>query len=109
MEVSVLKQSNTEPVKVNCPHCEKDITIADMLAKYGPEELFRLADQLKDAAIHDYVNATSNMVEQECIVCGKKFMGLKPSVCCSGRDCGCMGMPIDPQVCSDECYETRNK
>ncbi len=24
--------------------------------------------------------------------------------CCSGRDCGCMGLPIDPPIC-DKCYE----
>ena len=25
-------------------------------------------------------------------------------MCCSGRECGCMGMPVDPIVCSKECY-----
>jgi len=24
--------------------------------------------------------------------------------CCSGHECGCMGLPIDPPVCSDKCY-----
>lgn len=44
-------------------------------------------------------------VELSCIVCGTKFMGPEPQMCCSGRDCGCMGLPIDPIVCSKECYE----
>lgn len=44
-------------------------------------------------------------VELSCMVCGTKFMGPEPVICCSGRDCGCMGMPIDPIVCSKECYE----
>ena len=40
-----------------------------------------------------------------CMVCNKEFYGESPKMCCSGRDCGCMGMPIDPIVCSKECYE----
>ena len=46
------------------------------------------------------------LVEEDlvCIVCGKSFVGEVPMYCCSGRDCGCMGMPLDPVVCSDECY-----
>jgi hypothetical protein len=39
------------------------------------------------------------------MVCGKEFMGKESVTCCSGRDCGCMGMPIDPIVCSSECYD----
>ena len=40
-----------------------------------------------------------------CMVCGKDFQGEEPKMCCSGRECGCMGMPIEPVVCSDECYD----
>ncbi|MGN6417783.1 MAG: hypothetical protein ACTHMC_09845 [Pseudobacter sp.] len=43
-------------------------------------------------------------VELLCMVCGKSFMGELPQMCCSGQDCGCMGMPVDPVVCSKECY-----
>jgi hypothetical protein len=43
-------------------------------------------------------------VELSCMVCGEIFMGPEPKMCCSGRDCGCMGMPIDPIICSEECY-----
>jgi len=39
-----------------------------------------------------------------CMVCGKEFKVEKPKMCCSGTDCGCMGFPIDPVVCSDECF-----
>jgi hypothetical protein len=45
-----------------------------------------------------------NVVRCFCMVCGNEFQGEEPTMCCSGRDCGCMGMPIDPVVCSDECY-----
>jgi hypothetical protein len=44
-------------------------------------------------------------VELSCMVCGELFIGPEPETCCSGRDCGCMGMPIDPVVCSKECYD----
>lgn len=43
-------------------------------------------------------------VKLNCMVCGTEFMGAEPVMCCSGRDCGCMGLPIDPIVCSNECY-----
>lgn len=38
-----------------------------------------------------------------CMVCGGD-LGYEPQMCCSGRDCGCMGMPVDPPICSEECY-----
>jgi hypothetical protein len=47
----------------------------------------------------------SNEVTLTCMVCNKEFEGEEPKMCCSGRDCGCMGMPIDPIVCSEECYD----
>lgn len=29
----------------------------------------------------------------------------KPQTCCNGFDCGCMGQPIEPPFCSNECYD----
>ncbi len=26
-------------------------------------------------------------------------------ICCNAFDCGCMGQPVDPPVCSNECYD----
>lgn len=26
-------------------------------------------------------------------------------LCCTGRDCGCVGLPTEPPVCSNECFE----
>ena len=40
----------------------------------------------------------------DCMVCGVEYYGPEPQMCCSGRECGCMGMPIDPIICSEECY-----
>lgn len=44
-------------------------------------------------------------IKLNCEVCGKEFLGEPPIMCCSGKECGCMGLPIDPIVCSDECYD----
>jgi hypothetical protein len=35
-----------------------------------------------------------------CAICGEE---IEVQMCCSGRDCGCMGLPIDPPVCSELC------
>lgn len=35
-----------------------------------------------------------------CEICGKE---IDIKMCCNQRDCGCMGRPIDPPVCSEEC------
>lgn len=29
----------------------------------------------------------------------------KPQMCCNSFDCGCMGQPIEPPFCSNECYD----
>jgi len=49
-------------------------------------------------------NSTKPLVTCRCMVCDKEFLDVEPQMCCSGRDCGCMGMPIEPVVCSEECY-----
>lgn len=46
-----------------------------------------------------------NLVDLTCIVCGQPFRGEEPKMCCDGRECGCMGLPIDPVVCSEWCYQ----
>jgi len=39
-----------------------------------------------------------------CWHCGKVEIP-EPVGCCSGRDCGCMGLPIDPPFCSEKCQK----
>lgn len=30
---------------------------------------------------------------------------IEVQMCCSGRDCGCLGLPVDPPVCDNpECW-----
>ena len=38
-----------------------------------------------------------------CEICGTVIP--EPQMCCDGRECGCMGKPVDPPVCSEECYD----
>lgn len=40
-----------------------------------------------------------------CIICDKPIPEFTPVFCCNGRDCGCHGQPLDPPVCSDECFK----
>lgn len=46
-----------------------------------------------------------HVIELTCMECGDTWMGGEPARCCSGKDCGCMGQPIDPVVCSGKCYD----
>lgn len=47
---------------------------------------------------------SNKLVKLNCMSCGTEFMSEEPQMCCSGRECGCMGIPIDPIVCSEHCY-----
>ena len=38
-----------------------------------------------------------------CIICGKPVEDYNPKMCCDGFECGCMGQPTEPCVCSKEC------
>ncbi|MES2395650.1 MAG: hypothetical protein V4549_06590 [Bacteroidota bacterium] len=49
-----------------------------------------------------------SMSENYCMACGVGYIGDEPKMCCSGRECGCMGMPIEPLVCSKECSDKGN-
>jgi hypothetical protein len=46
----------------------------------------------------------ANKVWLQCIVCGDSFKGEEPKMCCDGSNCGCLGQPIDPIVCSENCF-----
>lgn len=40
-----------------------------------------------------------------CICCDAIIIDYVPEMCCSGIECGCLGLPIDPPVCSIECEQ----
>jgi hypothetical protein len=43
-----------------------------------------------------------------CLECGNPVKSYKAEYCCNGIDCGCRGLPIEPPICSDECWEKFN-
>ncbi|MFW9899882.1 MAG: hypothetical protein ACFFDY_01185 [Candidatus Thorarchaeota archaeon] len=44
-----------------------------------------------------------NVMKYYCIICDKPVDNYIPRFCCSGRDCSCQGLPIEPPICSKEC------
>ncbi|MNW37050.1 hypothetical protein D3C74_140810 [compost metagenome] len=44
------------------------------------------------------------MNKEPCINCGT-LTDYEPEYCCEGRECGCMGLPIEPPICSKECWD----
>jgi hypothetical protein len=45
-------------------------------------------------------------MKYDCIECGKPLPDdYEPAMCCSGFDCGCMGQPTNPPICSAECWD----
>jgi hypothetical protein len=48
----------------------------------------------------------SLMEEWDCEICGEPLgPDYKPAMCCSGFECGCRGMPTNPPICSQACWE----
>jgi hypothetical protein len=41
----------------------------------------------------------------DCEMCGKRCPDYSPQMCCDGRECGCRGQPIEPCICSQECWD----
>lgn len=42
--------------------------------------------------------------EEKCLKCGTPLENYTPVFCCNGRECGCMGNPIEPPLC-DKCWD----
>lgn len=41
-------------------------------------------------------------MKANCEICGDE---IEVQMCCSGRDCGCLGLPVDPPICDKiECW-----
>lgn len=40
-----------------------------------------------------------------CEVCNAFVSGFEYEMCCNGIGCGCMGKPVYPCVCSEECWD----
>jgi len=49
-------------------------------------------------------SASTGESEMKCVVCGKELPeDYEPVYCCDGTECGCMGLPVEPPLCSAEC------
>ena len=59
----------------------------------------------------DYLDQVLELEEPEitaeCKVCGEETP-YEPKMCCNGFECGCMGLPTEPPICSDKCWEKFN-
>ena len=40
---------------------------------------------------------------KKCMNCGKEIE-YEPEYCCSGLECGCQGLPMEPPLCKD-CWD----
>lgn len=43
-----------------------------------------------------------NKQQGYCEMCGRE---IQVNICCNGHECGCMGQPTEPPVCSEQCYD----
>lgn len=43
--------------------------------------------------------------EYDCMMCGADLPNYDPKMCCSGFECGCMGKPTEPPICSQKCWD----
>jgi hypothetical protein len=103
-------QTNYAALQAKCDMYEavlkELVRLKELKDKHGKTEEYLKAQPLAWEAANEALSGEGEKeVELSCMVCGEKFMGPEPKGCCSGRDCGCMGMPIDPIVCSKECYD----
>lgn len=67
-----------------------------------------IEEAMEEYAIELYTEAkklNKALVMCRCVVCKKEYADVEPQMCCNGRECGCMGLPIDPPLCSKECGE----
>jgi hypothetical protein len=77
--------------------------VHEMCIESLPPDLFEKWELVHERLLANR-QALKKLIELTCMGCGETFMGVEPKMCCSGRDCGCMGMPIEPVICSEECY-----
>lgn len=48
---------------------------------------------------------SEELIGEHCESCGDFVKGFEYQGCCDGRECGCMGKPIEPCLCDKkECW-----
>jgi len=76
--------------------------------KHGLESLgFYTVSDIEKVKVTIYEDGTYYTPHEACIVCKQDIQGYDPEYCCSGlaEECGCMGRPTNPPICSDKCYQ----
>jgi hypothetical protein len=43
-------------------------------------------------------------MSEHCLICNKIVPGFENKFCCNGFECECRGMPINPCICSEKCW-----
>lgn len=52
-----------------------------------------------------YNRVLAMMSRSNCIVCCTPVPDWEPQMCCDGRECACMGLPVEPPICSQACWD----
>lgn len=55
--------------------------------------------------IFEWIFIRNGDMSDDCLICKKEFEGYDPKMCCNGFECGCMGMPTEPAICSEKCWD----
>lgn len=88
----------------------KEILIKKAIEKnvsFLPGQILFITQIMNEFAIKTHADAIKNdkkICLLNCSNCNSEYIGPQPEYCCSGIECGCLGMPAEPIACSDECY-----
>lgn len=80
----------------NCGHLLSDID-------YKLVKIDHQCPGCKESKLHQFFSKEEK-IKYYCWNC-KEVEIPEPQICCSGTDCGCLGLPIDPPFCSEECQK----
>lgn len=70
------------------------------------EENQALEKRVKE--MEEALNRSGEWLIYPCENCQNPFV-FYPKKCCSGHECGCMGKPTEPALCSDRCWSEVSK
>jgi hypothetical protein len=76
-----------------------------MASEFHKKFIEKFTQEEREKTLRELDAISKGYVEIVCQGCNETYLGPEPQTCCSGRDCGCMGMPIEPMVCSTECFD----
>lgn len=78
----------------------------------GEKILKEFIDEIDHYTKEDYTKLYNKAMQREpivyvykCELCGKPVKDYEPEYCCNGNECGCMGLPLEPCYCSQECLD----